>query len=331
MDNLNGKRVLLFTSQFFNYHNLIKAQIESEGAVVHLYDERNNPSSVEKILLRKAHFLMVGKVNRYYAEVAEKEKPFKPDYILFVSPEAVTSTAMKMLRRTYPQSKFILYMWDSVQNKGVQGILKYFDKKFSFDPNDYKQYGMKLRPLFYASTFSVDEERKTDFKYDVSFIGTVHSDRAKILHQVKEYCDKRGMTYYFYLFIPGKFLLFLRIILTPGLRQWERSYVHTKPIAKEKVAEISSETRCVIDINHPHQTGLTMRTIEMVGLKRKLMTTNTNIKQYDFYRPEDQIVIDRHNVKIDVEKLKQTYVEIPDDVYQKYSLRSWVREIFELN
>ena len=71
MDNLNGKRVLLFTSQFFNYHNLIKAQIESEGAVVHLYDERNNPSSVEKILLRKAHFLMVGKVNRYYAEVAE--------------------------------------------------------------------------------------------------------------------------------------------------------------------------------------------------------------------------------------------------------------------
>ena len=69
----------------------------------------------------------------------------------------------------------------------------------------------------------------------------------------------------------------------------------------------------------------------MVGLKRKLMTTNTNIKQYDFYRPEDQIVIDRHNVKIDVEKLKQTYVDIPDDVYQKYSLRSWVREIFELN
>lgn len=69
----------------------------------------------------------------------------------------------------------------------------------------------------------------------------------------------------------------------------------------------------------------------MVGLKRKLMTTNTNIKQYDFYRPEDQIVIDRHSVKIDVDKLKQKYVDIPDDVYQKYSLRSWVREIFELD
>lgn len=330
VDNLNGKHVLLFTSQLFNYHNLIKAQIESEGAIVHLYDERNYPSSVEKILLRKAHFLMVRKVNRYYAEVAEKEKPFKPDYIFFVSPEAVTPTAMKMLRRAYPQSEFILYMWDSVQNKSVQGILKYFDKKFSFDPNDSKQYGMKLRPLFFASTFSPNEERKTDFKYDVSFIGTVHSDRAEILHEVKEYCDKHGMSYYFYLFVPGKFLLFLRMIFTPGLRRWERSYVHTKPITKEKAAEISSETRCVIDINHPHQTGLTMRTIEMLGLKRKLMTTNKNINQYDFYRPEDQIVIDRRNVKIDVDKLKQKYVDIPDDIYRKYSLRSWVREIFEL-
>lgn len=330
MNNLEGKHVLLFTSQLFNYHNLIKEQIESEGAEVHLYDERNNPTSVEKILLRKTHLLMAGKIDRYYSEVAEKEKSFNPDYILFVSPEAVTATAMKMLRRTYPQSKFILYMWDSVQNKGVQGILKYFDKKFSFDPDDCKKYSMKLRPLFYSSTFFSAEERKSDFKYDVSFIGSVHSDRAKILHQVKEYCDKHNMSYYFYLYIPGNLLLFLRMIFTRGLRQWERSYIHTNPIEKEKVAEISSETRCVIDINHPHQTGLTMRTIEMVGLKRKLMTTNTNIKHYDFYQPEDQIIIDRNNIKIDVNKLKQKYVDIPVAIYQKYSLRAWVREIFEL-
>lgn len=331
MDNLNGKRVLLFTSKLFNYHQLIKNQIELEGAIVHMYDERNNPTSIEKILLRKAHFLMAGKVNRYYEKVAEKEKQFNPDYIFFVSPEAVTRAAMKILRRSYPKSKFILYMWDSVQNKRVQGILGYFDKKFSFDPNDCEKYNMKLRPLFYAKTFSTNEERKTDFKYDVSFIGTVHSDRAKILHKVKEYCDEHEMSYYFYLFIPGKLLYFLRMVFTQGLRQWEKNYLHIKPIAKEKVAEISSETRCVIDINHPHQTGLTMRTIEMLGLKRKLMTTNTNIKQYDFYRPEDQIVIDRYNIKIDDNKLKQKYVDIPCDIYQKYSLRSWVREIFELD
>lgn len=328
MNNLEGKRVLLFTSQLFNYHNLIKKQLEEEGAIVRLYDERNNPSAMGKILIRKAHFVMASRINRYYRYVAEKNKNLNPDYILFISPEAVTTKSLQMLQKAFPCSKFILYMWDSVQNKGVKGILKYFDMKFSFDSDDCKRYGMKFRPLFYSSTFSVNNEQKTDFKYDVTFIGTVHSDRAKILYQIKEYCDKNGMTYYFYLFIPGKFLLFLRMIFTHGLRQWEKSYIHTKPMAKEKVARISLETRCVIDINHPRQTGLTMRTIEMIGLKRKLMTTNQNIKQYDFYRPENQIVIDRNNVYIDVEKLKGSYVGIPDDVYQKYSLKSWVQEIF---
>ena len=330
MKDLKGKKVLLFSSQFFNYHILIKEEIEKKGAIVHWYDERNNPSSVEKIILRKAQFLLAHKIDRYYLDVAEKEKDFMPDYIFFVNPDAVTKKSLNNLKSIFPECKFILYMWDSVKNKGAEKIIECFDNKYSFDSDDCDKYKMKFRPLFYADTF----ERKfpqSSFKYDVSFIGTVHSDRAKILWDIKDYCEKNNLNYYFYLYVPGKLLLYLRLLFNKDLRKWDKKYIHTESVKKEAVAKVSASTRCVIDINHPKQSGLTMRTIEMIGLKQKLITTNENIKNYDFYCEENQIAINRKKIVLDKEKMIQEYVEIPEEIYKKYSLSSWVNDIFLLN
>ncbi|OLU43724.1 hypothetical protein [Faecalibaculum rodentium] len=325
--NLSGKRVLLFTSFLFNYHYMIKEQIEKEGAVVHLYDERNHPSSIEKIMIRKMKVLMSHRTENYYKAIIDIEMNFNPDFVLFVSPEAITAKALRMLRKAYPNSVFILYMWDSIKNKGIKKLVALFDKKYSFDPQDCKTYDMIFRPLFYGNSFEKNDDKKR-FNYDLSFIGTVHSDRARILLQIKEYCDKNNLSYYFYLFVPGKPLAVLRWIFTPEFRKWEKSYIHTSPLSKNEVAKISSETRCVIDINHPNQTGLTMRTIEMVGLNQKLMTTNKNITEYDFYRPVNQIVISRDCVNVDIQDIKSSYISIERSIYTKYSLKQWVRDIF---
>lgn len=84
MISLEKKKILLFAPKFFNYEIAIKDEMERQGADVHLYDERNNPSSVEKILLRKAHFLMESKISQYYSYICEKEKDYNPDYNLFL-------------------------------------------------------------------------------------------------------------------------------------------------------------------------------------------------------------------------------------------------------
>lgn len=328
--DLKGKRVLLFTSVLFNYHIQIKKAIEDLGAEVHLYDERNDPSSMEKILIRKARFLMRRRTNAYYKLMCEREKDFKPNYVLFVSPEAVTEESLRMLRNTFSNSKFILYMWDSVKNKKVQGILKHFDSTFSFDPADCQQYGMTFRPLFFSQAFE-NNGTQEEYEYDVSFIGTVHSDRAKILWEIKEFCDENQLKYYFYLFIPGKLLFNLRMMTDPFLRKWDRSYIHIDSIGKEEVAGISEKTRCIIDINHPEQTGLTMRTIEMLGLNRKLATTNTNISSYDFYRPQNQIMLDRKHLALSKDMIREKYVKIPNEIYKKYSIQYWAKDIFGLN
>jgi hypothetical protein len=327
MGVLNNKKILLFAPTAFGYQNNIKKALECEGAVVHLYDERNNPSSIEKILIRKAHFLMKNKIFHYYAEVVNKEKDFSPDFIFFVNPEAITKEAINLLKRSYPTGKVILYMWDSLKNKHVKNILNCFDDKFSFDQHDAQKYGMKFRPLFYTSEFK-ESKNEVNYKYDISFVGTVHSDRAKILYLLKKYCDKNDLSYFFYLYIPGKLLYTMRMILDLYLRKWDKNFIHIEPISKSKISTISSLSRCVIDINHPKQTGLTMRTIEMIGLKKKLITTNVNIKKYDFYRPENQFVIDRKKMKFDLQKIYEKYQELPPEVYYKYSIEAWIRDVF---
>ena len=47
--------------------------------------------------------------------------------------------------------------------------------------------------------------------------------------------------------------------------------------------EIFSDSRCILDAPQAGQVGLTIRTIECLGAKRKLVTTNSDIKNYDFY------------------------------------------------
>ena len=73
MSSLQGKRVLFFAPKFFNYEIAIKEELERQGAEVHLYDERGNPSSLEKILIRKCPTVLKSKIYKYYNSIIQKE------------------------------------------------------------------------------------------------------------------------------------------------------------------------------------------------------------------------------------------------------------------
>ena len=76
----------------------------------------------------------------------------------------------------------------------------------------------------------------------------------------------------------------------------------------------------------PHSTPDTVsliRTIECLGAKRKLVTTNSDIKNYDFYN-ENNILIYSEPIDLDSPFFKNEYEELPDEMYEKYSLKNWL-------
>ena len=99
-------------------------------------------------------------------------------------------------------------------------------------------------------------------------------------------------------------------------------------MSQDKIIEIFDNSKVVLDINHPLQFGLTMRTIECIGAEKKLITTNKNIKDYDFYNPNNILIIDRENINIDMSFFEKEYQTLPDELYKKYSLTNWLRNIF---
>lgn len=323
------KKILLIAPSNYNYPQSIKSEIEKMGGIVHFYDERNNPNSFQKFIFRKAPVILKRRIVKYFSGIAKAEEAFSPDYVLFISPETVTESAIKVLRNSLSKAKFILYMWDSIENKNAKKIYSLFDKCLSFDSNDCKKYGFIFRPLFFPSHFTNEDDGKEEYFYDFGFIGVMHSDRAKIIYQIMNYCRENNLKYYFYLYVQGKLMFIYRYITNKYIRAlFALGMVHTRVLDRKQVETIMTKTRCIIDVNHPNQTGLTMRTIEILGLKRKLLTTNTNIKDYDFYLPANQIVIDRNKITLDIDLIAKPYESIPDEIFYKYRIDYWIKEVF---
>jgi len=97
--------------------------------------------------------------------------------------------------------------------------------------------------------------------------------------------------------------------------------------SKKEIADYFLNATAIIDIQHPKQHGLTMRTIEILPLQRKLITTNSEIKRYDFYHNENIMVIDRDDPILDEQFLLTPFKEIDPKIVHQYSVNGWVTKL----
>ena len=327
---LKGKRILFISSKFFNYEEEIKNEIETMGGIVDYFDERPANTTFTKALIRlNLKKIIYFKINRYYKNIIEKIKNIKYDYVFLIAPETITVNIFLELKKQQKNAKFILYMWDSFNNKkNCFNLINYFDSIFTFDKNDLNiNKNIKFRPLFYIRDYE-NIANKKNYKYDLCFIGTVHSDRYKILKKIEKQANDNGLKCYFYFYFPSKLYFWFRKIFDKDFRCAKYKEFYFKPLLKQEVLQIIEKSRAVIDIEHPKQTGLTMRTIEVFGAKRKLITTNSCIKDYDLYNKNNITIIDRKNPTLSIDIIKNDYFELEKNMYEKYSLQNWIKEIF---
>ena len=110
--------------------------------------------------------------------------------------------AALLLAKNNPQATKIFYTYDSaVEYPKFLKLYPYFDKVFTFEPEDAKKYNLHFRPLFYLKEYrSLQSNSKP--QYDISFIGTAHTDRYLIGEKVAEISEKQKLSSFFYYFLP---------------------------------------------------------------------------------------------------------------------------------
>ncbi|CAM4017558.1 hypothetical protein [Arcobacter cloacae] len=332
MQELRGKTVLLLAPKFFGYEIEIKKELENLGAKVIYFDERPKNDFFTKVFIRlNLKSFIFKKIEEYYKNILESIKKENIDYLFLVNVETVP---LKFIEKTIlinPKLKVLTYFWDSVKNrKKSLEYLSYSNKFFSFDLKDAEaNMRIEFLPLFYIDDYKNINNIENELIYDISFIGTVHSDRYKIIKQIeKQINNNNGLKTYFYFYSPSKILFFFQKLFKKDFKYIEWSDVSFKSLSKLDVIDVIEKSKCIIDIQHPLQTGLTMRTIEMLGAKKKILTTNSEIKKYDFYNSNNIFLLDRNNVKIDIEFFEKKYKDLNDDIYKKYSINQWLKTIF---
>lgn len=332
MKKFSNQRILFFSPVFFGYENSIKENLSSMFMECVFYDERAKPTTLEKILIRlNCRNLISKKIETYYHSIINQYTANYFDYIVFFNPETITASLLSELREKQKKAKFILYMWDSFCNKPhTKELLPFFDKSLSFNRDDSVNYNMKFRPLFFIDEYNDDYiDNATECDIDICFIGTIHSDRYKILKQVERWAIENNLKTYFYMYFPSWILYLKYKIQNYGKISVNKKDFKFTPIKSLEVINYLSRSKVIIDIQHPKQTGLTMRTIEMLGMRKKLITTNFDIKTYDFYNKNNIEIIDRNNVSINKDFIYKDFDRSVDEARKMYSIESFLREILE--
>ena len=325
--DLNGKQIILICPKFYGYEDLIAQSLRDKGASVYMVYE--NLEWV-KLTYRLVYVYFPGKkekmIEKYYQKHLSKILQ-DADYFFVIRGSSLSPQVMNFVKDNTPADcRFIMYQWDGIRNnESILKIMEHFPSVSSFDYEDAASFKWEYRPLFFVPKYvhsSVEQD------IDVLFLCGLHSDRVKILEQLKIIAKEHGynlramMQINKSLYYKNKY-----IDKKQEVRDANREDVIFKPISIKESYGLYARSKVVVDYTHPSQTGFTMRTIESLGNQCKLITNNTMVKKADFYDPENIYVYDEKNLILPQDFLEQPYKPIDEAVFKKYSLDSWISDL----
>ena len=290
---LKGKRILFISPSFFNYEKALLNAMEENGAQVDFFDERPSNSFWIKGLVRVNPNLIEKKIQAYYQQILNQAKNKTYDYFLLVKGESIPYSFLEAFTKEQAQAKRIFYMYDSfAEYPKFEKLLPYFHKNISFEYRDTKAYNLQFRPLFYLEDYEQDSQERV-IKYDFCFIGSAHTDRYLVGEKLRKEAKKLNLKAFLYYYAPSKMMFYLKRLFDKNLKAFDVKKLSYEKLSHSDILEIYSQSKAVLDINKPFQFGLSMRSFEALVSGNKLITTNQEIKEYDFYSPERILVIDR--------------------------------------
>ena len=330
------KRILLIAPVFFGYYKEMLKEIKRQGYDADYICDMPSNSNVLKAVGRINKKLTYGVTEKYFKnEVLPKISKEKYDYVILVAGMtfAFSAEMMEKIRELQKGAKFAAYQWDSEKNLPYStGIHKFFDKIYTFDRPDSIAQPEKYTflPLFYLPEYAEIAKDKAEILYDCSYIGTAHPRKYKEINEISGQLKELLPRQFIFHYMPSKLKYIYHKIKAPEYKNAKFSDFETEKLSKEETLEIIKKSFCVLDAPQGGQTGLTIRTIECLGAEKKLITTNGDIKNYDFY-DEANILVFESGMEISAEDpfFSEAYHKLSEEIYKKYSLESWIKTLIE--
>lgn len=293
-------RTLIFISDknhmFFPYINSENIRVENVWS--EKYRKGHNTFLIR--VLRKLKVPVACFFDKHWVD----NKELNPDCIIIFD-GCYDKLLAYYLDRRFKTAKKNIFCWNAAYRlKHVCGNAWY--PIYSYSPKDCKALGMKYMPTVYQTMPYVARAEDTD----VIFMGLV-KDRGPLIDEI--YCA---------LTEAGKKVLFhvvgeqgeLRVPVTQNRMEYTDYIKHI------------GHCRAILDIANEGQDGLTQRVLESLFYHKKLITTNEDVVNYDFYNPSNICVVSAGNINIPEDFLSSPYEEVEQSILAHYSMETWVEQ-----
>ncbi|MBQ4820245.1 hypothetical protein [Aquimarina sp. MMG016] len=197
----------------------------------------------------------------------------------------------------------------------ISKIYDVFDKAYSFEKEDVERFGFSFITNFIYKENS-HASNSNDYQiFNISSSGK----RDKVIQNIALALDKINIAYK--IVIVGK---------NSESDKTTKIEYSRNTMDLNKVEQFISQSNVLLDVHRENQAGLTFRVFESIGFSKKLITTNKDIITYDFYNPNNILVVDKDNIEIPKSFFETPYEQIPKEIYKRYTLSFWVDEVFGL-
>lgn len=313
------KKILFIAPCFFQYHNLLKDEILKQGYEVDFYDDRPRLTILGKCILRLRKNWMAKKIEKYFQTIKEKFQATDYEKVLIVLGQSFEARHIRELKALKPDCEFIYYTWDAISNfPNILEMSKAVDRAYSFDKKDCEEYEhLQLMPLFYSLPAPPVEKKREALIYTTVKKGKMQAIQA-IEKQLAPYVPVKKR-----LFLQSKLVYWYFKLFTKELKGMKiKDFVYERlPYAES--CRLSNEYLFVVDVPMEHQVGLTIRTLETLNSRSKLITTNESIKDYDFYKKENVFVIGEEGLEAFLSNTEFA----PMENFEKYSITEFVKRL----
>lgn len=321
-------KICIISFDFWNYDEYIAATLRNKGIEAHhinigAYKHKNFTAKItntfSKVFLQKN--IKNEKRQEFILEELKKLGP--QDQILIINPELIEEKFHIEIKKF--TSRYIAYLYDSLARCPAETILHLFDTIYSFDSEDVSKYGFtKINNYNYLE--KAKEEKKPEF--DLVYLAS-YDERLKTLYKITDRLEKLALSYQYV--IVGKKSWKKNILKLVSFKGENISKQYQKRrINQKNIPQFYMKGKVLLDLVRENQRGLSFRIFEAMALGKKIISNNESLKNYDFYKPENILILNKDLTNLNTMFFETLYEPLPEEIYRKYTLENWVDTVFEL-
>lgn len=317
-------KICVISFDFWNYDAHIVEELRRKGVDAHhinigAYQHENLSARVKNTISKVLMKRNIKNELRQEMILKELKRLGPQDQILVINPELIDREFHFKIKKF--TQKYIAYLYDSLARCPANHLFDMFDEIFSFDKSDAKENNFKLITNY---NYLPEVNNCKPVKYDLIYLGS-YDKRITFLSKIITKLDSLKLTYNFV--VVGKKTWTKNI----NVQNNKQINFTRKRIQHKDIQGYYCQGKVLLDLMRENQTGLSFRFFEAMALKKKIITNNPTIKDYDFYRPENILVLNDDFSNVDRSFFDGNYQELPQELYRKYTIENWVETVFSLN